>query len=203
VRLSGDGNFGLHAGERSDSGRRLPEPLHYALASCPTVGDLFRTVSRYARLLHADAEMTFAVKGDVAHVELDPPGSGAVARRHVAERWLGAMVLLVRRQADADLAPREVWFARPAATDTSAHERIFRAPLRFEQTVDALVVGVEMLDVPVRDGDAGLRRVLEAYLATILPAVQPGDPPESSAGGSGRRRLAACPRSRRSPPRSR
>jgi AraC-like DNA-binding protein len=175
VRLSEDRDFGLHAAERTDGGHRLPDALHYALTACPTVGHLFHTVSRYARLLHADAEMTFVADDGVAHVELEAPGSGAVARRHIAERWLGALVLLVRRHADARFAPREVWFARPALSDTSAHERIFRAPLRFEQAVDALVIGRDTLDVPVRNGDADLQRVLEAYLATILPEVELGD----------------------------
>jgi AraC-like DNA-binding protein len=175
VRLSGDRDFGLHAAERGDGVRRLPDALHYALTSGPTVGALFGTVSRYARLVHTDVEVTFVPDGGVVHVELDIPGSGAVARRHLAERWLGALVLLVRRHADAGFAPREVWFARPAMADTSAHERLFRAPLRFERTVDALVLGGDTLDVPVRGGDAGLQRVLEAYLATILPAVEPAD----------------------------
>jgi AraC-like DNA-binding protein len=175
LRLSADRDFGLHAAERSDRGRRLPDALHYALTACPTVGALFGTLSRYARLLHTDAEVTFVPDGGVAHLEIDVPGSGAVTRRHLAERWLGALVLLVRRHADAGFAPREVWFARPAMPDTSAHERIFRAPLRFEQAVDALVIGDDTLEVPVRDGDADLQRVLEAYLATILPEVEPAD----------------------------
>jgi AraC-like DNA-binding protein len=175
VHLSGDINFGLHAAERTDDGHRLPDPLHYALNSCPTVGDQFSMVARYARLLHADAEMTFSTDRGVARMKLNLPGSGAVARRHLAERWLGAMVLLARRQADAGFAPQEVWFAHPATPDTSAHERIFRAPVRFEQAVDALVLNRDALDVRVPDGDAGLQRVLDAYLTTILPEAQPAE----------------------------
>jgi AraC-like DNA-binding protein len=175
VHLSGDINFGLHAAERAGDGHRLPNPLHSALNACATVGDQFRMVARYARLLHADAEMTLTAEGSVARMTLALPGSGAVARRHLAERWLGALVLLARRKADAEFAPQEVWFAHPATRDISAHERIFRAPVRFAQAVDALVVGREALDVRVRDGDPGLLRVLDAYLATILPDVQPPD----------------------------
>jgi AraC-like DNA-binding protein len=175
VRLSGDINFGLHAAERTGDGHRLPAPLRYALNSCPTVGDQFRMVARYARLLHADAEMTFSADGSVARMKLDLPGSGAVARRHLAERWLGATVLLARRQADAGFAPKEVWFAHPATPDTSAHQRIFRAPLRFEQGLDALVLRLDTLDVRVPEGDAQLQRVLDAYLATLLPEVPASD----------------------------
>jgi AraC-like DNA-binding protein len=175
VHLSGDIDFGLHAAERTDDGHRLPDPLHYALNACPTIGDQFSIVARYARLLHADAELTFTADAGGAHMTLSLPGSRAVARRHLAERWLGAIVLLARRRADAAFAPREVWFAHPPTPDTSAHERIFRAPVRFEQAVDALVVDRDALDVRVADGDAGLQRVLDAYLGTILPEARPAE----------------------------
>lgn len=173
VRLSGDSNLGLHAAERSDDGHRLPDALHYALNACVTVGDRFSMVARYARLLHANAEVTFTGDDGVVRLTHDLPGSRAVARRHLSERWLGAQALLVH--AETGLAPREVWFAHPATQDTSVHERIFRAPLRFEQAVDALIFDRDVLDVRLGHGDPALLRVLDAYLATILPEVQPAD----------------------------
>jgi AraC-like DNA-binding protein len=173
VRLSGDLDLGLHAAERTLMGHRLPDPLHYGLRSCATVGEQLRMVNRYARLVHADATATFAADGSASRMTYDPPGSSAVARRHLAERWLAGLVLLVRRHAGAAFRPREVWFRHPATPDTSTHWRIFGGTPRFEQDVDALVVGHEVLDVPVRDGDARLQKVLDAYLATILPEVRP------------------------------
>jgi AraC-like DNA-binding protein len=175
VHASGDVNLGLHAAERTGEGQRLPDPLHYAVDSCATVGEQFGVLARYARLLHSDADVAFTVDGTAARMTHDLPASRALARRHLGERWLGALVLLARRQAGAGFAPREVWFAHPATRDTSAHERIFRAPLRFEQPVDALVVGRDALDVRVRHGNLRLHRVLDAYLATLLPEAVPAE----------------------------
>jgi AraC-like DNA-binding protein len=175
VQLSGDAHLGLHAAERLDAGHRLPDPLHYGLAACATVGDQLAMAARYAPLLHSDAEVGFMDDGPVARLTHDLPASGAVARRHRAERWLGALALLVRRQAGAGVAPLEVWFTHPAPRDRAAHERIFRAPLRFEQDVDALLLPHAVLGVRVRNGDHDLQRVLDAYLATLLPAAQPAD----------------------------
>jgi len=192
VRMSGDRDLGLHAAERAGNGHRLPEPLQYGLDACATVGDQLRMAARYVGLLHADATATFSADGRVAWLTYELRSAGAVARRHMAERWLGALVILVRRQAGDGFEPHEVRFAHAATPDTSTHERIFRAPLRFEQEIDAVAVGREVLDVPVRDGDPGLHRVLDAYLATILPAVQPASLSELV-----RRRIRAGPPGRR------
>jgi hypothetical protein len=52
---------------------------------------------------------------------------------------LAAFTLLGRRHAGAGFVPREVRFARPIPEDTSEHERIFCAPLRFGAPGDVLV----------------------------------------------------------------
>jgi AraC-like DNA-binding protein len=174
VRLSGDMHFGLHAAERADGDHALPDALHYALGACTTVGNQFGMVARYARLLHADAETTLTADGSVARVTHDLPAASAVARRHLVERWLGALVLLARRHAGG-FAPREVWFAHPATPDTSEHERIFQAPVGFERPVGTIILDRSALDLRLRDGDPALQRILDAHLATILPDVLPPD----------------------------
>jgi AraC-like DNA-binding protein len=170
VRLSGDMHFGLHAAERADGDHALPDALRYALGACATVGDQFSMFARYARLLHTDAETTLTANGSVARVTHDLPAASAVTRRHLVERWLGALVMLARRHADG-FVPREVWFAHPATPDTSEHERIFQAPVRFERAVGTIFLDRSALDVRVRDGDPALQRILDAHLATILPDV--------------------------------
>jgi AraC-like DNA-binding protein len=175
VHLSGDLDLGLHAAEHTEDGRRLPDPLRYALRSCATVGDQYRLLARYARLLHADANVTFSSAGAVARLTHELPTGRAVTRRQMGERLLASLVLLTRRHAGAGFAPREVWLAHPAPRDLSTHERIFQAPLRFEQPCDAIIVSRDVLDVRPRQGDAGLQRVLEAHLATLVPEAEPID----------------------------
>lgn len=173
VDASGDRHLGLHAAERSVRGHRLPDPLHYALLACPTVGDQLQTASRYARLVHAGAVATYTGDGATTWVTYDLPGCGALARRHIIERWLGGLVLLAGRLAGTAVRPREVWFRHPATPDVSVHRRVFGAALRFEQDVDAILMGPEALDIRVRTGDPRLLRVLDAHLSTLLPEVEP------------------------------
>jgi AraC-like DNA-binding protein len=175
VDASGDRHLGLHAAERSVRGHWLPDPLHYALLSCPTVGEQLETASRYARLLHAGAVATYANDGATAWVTYDLPGCGALARRHLTERWLGGLVLLAGRLAGTAVRPREVWFRHPATPDVSPHRRIFGAALRFEQEVDAILMGPDALEIRVPTGDPRLLRVLDTHLSMLLPEVEPVD----------------------------
>ena len=173
LRLSRNPNLGLHAGELTRAVVRVPDPLHYALNTCTTLGEQFRLVSRYAGIMNSNAEVGLEVDGRAARVTHVLRGGTSLSRRHLAERALAALTLLGRRHAGESFAPREVWFAHQIPKDTSEHERIFRAPLRFGAPVDALRFDSALLDVRVRDADPALRRVLEDYLERVLPETDP------------------------------
>jgi AraC-like DNA-binding protein len=172
IGLTGNPNLGLHAGELTRD-VRVPDALHYALNTCTTLGEQYRLMCRYVGFLNTNAALALEVDGRVTRVTHVLRGGASRTRRHLAERALAALALLGRRHGGPGLVPREVWFAHPIPEDTSEHERIFRAPLRFEAPVDALMLDSAHLDVRVRDADPALRRVLEDYLARVLPETEP------------------------------
>jgi AraC-like DNA-binding protein len=174
VRLTGDTSFGIHAGELSGTQIRLPDPLHYALDSCATVGDQYRMIAKYARLVHGNVELTLTIDGRTARLTHRLRGGRALSRRHLSERALTGLALMLRRQTTTAL--REVWFAHPRPEDVSEHERVFGAPLRFEQPVDALVLDAAGLAAPVPGADPALGRVLADHLDHLLP---PGPAPDA------------------------
>jgi AraC-like DNA-binding protein len=174
ISLTGNANLGLTAGELTRE-VRVPDALHYALNSCTTLGDQFRLACRYVGFVNANAELVLEVRDRVTRITHALNGGTALTRRHLAERALAAFTLLGRRHAGPSFGPREVWFAHPIPEDTSEHERIFRAPLRFEAPIDALVLDSSLLDVRVREADPALQRVLEDYLERALPEPEPED----------------------------
>jgi AraC-like DNA-binding protein len=171
---SRDANLGLHAGELTHD-VRMPDALHYALNSCTTLGEQYRLACRYSAFVNANATLELEPDGRTTRLTHELRGATALARRHLAERVLAALTLAGRRHAGAHFAPREVWFTHPVPEDTSEHERIFRAPIRFSAPVDALVLDTAQLESPVRDADPALRRVLEDYLEGLLPQTEPED----------------------------
>jgi AraC-like DNA-binding protein len=175
VSRSRNPNLGLHAGELTREVVRVPDALHYALSTCTTLGEQYRLVCRYVGFVNTNADLALDVEGRVTRLTHALRGATSLSRRHLAERALAALTLLGRRHAGPRFAPREVWFAHPIPEDTLEHERIFRAPLRFEAPVDALVMDTAWLEVRVREADPALRRVLEDYLERLLPETEPED----------------------------
>jgi AraC-like DNA-binding protein len=95
------------------------------------------------------------------------------------------MLLRARALTAIDFSPREVWFEHSAPADTREHRRIFRAPLRFEQTCHALVLDRGLLDHPLVTADSRLCALLDRQAQDLLARL----PRESSVSDRTRRLL--------------
>jgi hypothetical protein len=88
--------------------------------------------------------------------------------RQSAEFLLAAWVRGGRAITGVDWAPLEVRFAHPPPSDLAEHKRFFRADIRFETGVNALVLPTALLDTPCTRADPALADVLERYAADRL-----------------------------------
>lgn len=174
ARLSGDSDFGLHLGEWVC---QCPEEhfdaLAFALRSCATLGDHYRRMERYVRLIHEGTYLTLEIEAGIArlaHGLLD----NTSAPRHPVECMLAMAVLQGRRAIGDDFAPREVRFAHAAPASISEQERVFRAPVRYACEHNELVLNAADLDQPQRHAETRLQTVLERQLEHLL-AEMPAD----------------------------
>jgi AraC-like DNA-binding protein len=174
VRRTGDPDFGLHMGELM-SHARLPGALHAAVFASTTLGDGYRRLSRFMGLIHGRAELRLEVRGDVARLWHRLGVASAEAGRHLGEWLLSACFTRGRMLVGPGFSVREVTFAHQAPASTTEHARIFAAPVRFGQPVDALVFDHRLLDLPADGADPVLLRVLDAHLEQIAPPAPPPD----------------------------
>ena len=177
VRRSGDVHFGIHAAEGIRAGAF--DVLDYAIRSSATLGEGLARLVRFHRILHDEsvvrlgidrmhAELTHAAPGDAAGGDAGP------LPRHVAEFVVAAWTVVARQATGIDFAPVEIRFRHRAPADLREHRRVFRAPIRFEQAANGLVLRRDMLDLPLVRSDPGLCAVLERQvvdLAERLPRV--------------------------------
>lgn len=166
--ISGDDDFGLHAGTAL-----RPEAfdlLGYTLASSGSVGDAFRCLVRYNGLLHDVAEVDLREGPEEARLcfSLTPEGTP----RQQAEFSFAVFLSFCRNATGVDVAPVRVEFSHVAPADISEHKRIFRAPLLFEKATNTLVFPAYVLDLPLLNANPGLCAVLERQLNEQL-ADQP------------------------------
>lgn len=167
-RLAGDPDFGLHLAEWVCL---CPEEhfdvLAFAVRSCATLGDHYRRMERYVRLIHEGTFLSLDVEGDVArlaHGLIDV----AVAPRHPVECMLTLALLQGRRAVGEDFSPREVRFAHPAPAQTHEQERLFRAPVHYSCPRSELVLNGLDLERPQHRAEPRLQAVLERQLEDLM-----------------------------------
>jgi AraC-like DNA-binding protein len=67
-----------------------------------------------------------------------------------------------------DWTPREVCFQHDAPPDIQEHERIFRAPVKFNMPVSKLVFDQALLQLPLIEADPVLSAVLDRHAEELL-----------------------------------
>jgi AraC-like DNA-binding protein len=169
VRLSGDDCFGLHLAERTPI--EAFGALGFALRSSATLGDAYRRMIRYFRLIAHGPSLEIVIDGDVARIRHEPPPGPVAPSRHAVECFLVNLVACVRFGVDPAYVPRAVSFRHPAPARTAEHRRVFGPGLRFGQAGDELVIERALLDRAQKDAEPALGAVLDQHLSAQLAAL--------------------------------
>jgi AraC-like DNA-binding protein len=162
--LSGDDNFGLHAGEELRRGAF--DVLSYTLSASATIGDAFRRLVRYNRVLHDVAELELREGPDEARLgfSLTPEGTP----RQQAEFSFTVFYSFCRNATGLDVPLLRVEFAHAAPSDVTEHKRIFRAPVLFAAPGNAMVFAPPVLELPLLTANPGLCAVLDRRLDDLV-----------------------------------
>jgi AraC-like DNA-binding protein len=179
ARLTGDPDFGLHLAEWAVP--RMEEQfdvLAFAVRSCATLGEHYRRVGRYLRLIHDGIYLSLTEESDMARLVTghhhDP-----TSPRHPVECQLAISVLQARRATGEDFAPRAVYFAHARPARLTEHERLFRAPVYYDCPRSELLLDRACLDRPQRQAEprllAYLDRQIDGLLAELPDSQRVGD----------------------------
>ena len=140
-----------------------------------TVGEAFRYIARYFKLLNTAVTLSIDESGDPVTFEIAEASGGAAVSRPYAEYVLAVSVLHMREVADGYLAFREVTFTHQRPPDISEHRRIFGCPVRFETGHNRLYVDRTAWQTPTRSPKEGVLHLLIEH-ADLLMAKLPRGP---------------------------
>jgi AraC-like DNA-binding protein len=171
-----DPDFGLHAAETLPIG--VYGVLEYATMSSPDIGETLQRVARYYRLMGAMSELGLDVGAAGCRVTLRPVVDIGPLEllRHYHEYTFAFLVSRGRMLGGERVAPSEVRFMHPEpATGVAEHARVFRAPVRFDQPMNELLVARAVMDIPLRAADPAVSAILAKTGETML-AAEAGDP---------------------------
>jgi AraC-like DNA-binding protein len=156
--LASDEAFGLHQADRLSIGAF--GLVEYAARASGTLAHGIAWVLRYQRLLHEPVQVSLTTTSTQARLGLEIRGVPQGGPRHFTEAALATWLVRARQLTGADLVPLEVRFQHRAPEDVTPHDRLFRAPLRFGCDRTELVFAPAVLELPLRDSDDNLARVL-------------------------------------------
>jgi AraC-like DNA-binding protein len=97
----------------------------------------------------------------IAHASIWP-------RRQDAEYSMSAMCHMIRQVYGATWMPVEVHFEHAAPADIKPYMRIFRAPVRFQQPANGVVLHPHDLDAPLKSADTQLARMMERHATDLI-----------------------------------
>lgn len=168
-RRTGDHELGVRAAELLERGAF--RGLEYAVRASRDLREGLVVLERFARVLHGSRLYELHVDpSGAATLRYETPHAGLALPLDFA---LAAIVVIGRDATAREWRPREVRFAHPAPPATEAFERVFQAPLRFDQRESAIDLGPDALATPMREADPTLCAVLQSYLVDELGALDP------------------------------
>lgn len=168
--LTGDADIGLHLGEQIHP--TAIGLIGFVMLSCETLGEALEKLTRYTNLMSdgikgkllsekSTASIEVNVVGDVENFLLEAP-------RQPIESILSAIATVARHLTGRPLPITEVHFQHSRPSNISEHQRIFDAPVSFNQTSNILRFSSDALEYKILLANKDLLTALETQAEQLL-----------------------------------
>lgn len=165
LEKSGDAALGLHAGEAIEPGDL--DVLESAARCCRTTRESIECAVRLIRLLDESAELSLIEQGDQAVWRFAMMG-GIPLPAGINEFIVAGFFTVAKRLSGVADVLLAALFTHEKPATLAEYERIFRAPLKFGEPYNALVLPAMALDLPMPHADAELQRAFELRAQELL-----------------------------------
>src|SRR5918993_5102445 len=134
---------------------------------CDTLGDAIRALDAHLQISDRGTLLHLQKADDAVVLSCLQYGSAGRGGGIILETLVATMVSAFRELCGSDWAPSEVLLARRVPEDNSPFRSFFRAPVRFNQELTALVFPARQLGLQVSTADAQLRLALEKRICEL------------------------------------
>jgi len=164
---SGDPDFGLHFGEQSHT--LLNRHLLYAMMmNCDNVEQAIRKNFQYHNLIMDIIQPIIKLQNSLAHLSWQMSHPDLIPKRHLSESVLALFMSMLRFLTEDQFKLKEVRFAHPRPGKTREHERIFQAPLVFDQQCSEIVLRKRYLENSILLANSTIMEELERLVQKTL-----------------------------------
>jgi AraC-like DNA-binding protein len=168
---AGDRDFGLHAAEIVESGSF--GILSYLGVSSLTWRDGLNRVQKYFRVFSDASEYQLELEDGVARAIAFHGVAPAGPVRHRVEFTVAVLHCYARRCIDGEWHIDDVFFEHTEPRQLDEHRRLFGRVPTFSAPRSGFSFSAALLERPLKDGDAGLCRILERQADQILADASP------------------------------
>ncbi|MBU0991983.1 MAG: AraC family transcriptional regulator [Proteobacteria bacterium] len=157
--INPDKNLGLHLGEKIFI---FPGHILFLLMlNAPTIKDAIDKFCRYFNLLANFTSPCFSTEKSLAEMTIHFHSNEFSPTRHANEGILSAYASVLHRISEKKIHFDGVYFTHSQPEDISEHQRIFHAPLFFDQIENKLTFSNEYLALPVLLSNQNILETLE------------------------------------------
>ncbi|WP_425101965.1 AraC family transcriptional regulator [Tropicibacter sp. S64] len=157
-------------------------PVGLILSLSGSVDRGMNRIARYVNALQSGTQSQWVQDGDRFIFSYRIADGGIWPRRQDAEFSLSSTTQVIRDNFSSRFAPLEVHFEHSAPDDSQTLSRMFRAPVRYLQPINRLVIAQADAVRVLRQEDVGLLDTLERHVRDLIGAVHPL--PEGAGGTS-------------------
>jgi len=147
--------------------------LDYLAVTSATAREGLKTAARYFRLVSAAHELVIRPRKDQVAVELCDSIRLDGVPGFYEQYILATLFLRFRFTTGVNWTPREVHLTSERPRKTSIYETLFRAPVRFNQSTNRLVVDRSTIDATQPHADAVLSEILNGHAQQMLKGLPP------------------------------
>jgi AraC-like DNA-binding protein len=161
IQLTHDRMLALHTAEAVPFGTyRL---LDYLFAASSTPGNGLWRSSQWFGVMNNSFTLSFSVRGNTAYLELYNAIDPKNIPRPYVEYLFATFLVRLRFITQVDWKPAEIHVTYPNPSADREYERLFRAPVRFRQAANRMIVPRNLTEMPQPLADPELCELLEDH----------------------------------------
>jgi len=140
----------------------------YLLMTGSTPREALQKFIRSFPLVNGAFQLQLSSSGSGTHLELHNPYAPEGSSRFYVEFIFSMIFARLRLAAGVDWSPREICFAHPSPPGIGTYHPTFRCQVRFNESVNRMVLEKDFADIPLPNGDALLSEMLDHYGQSLL-----------------------------------
>ncbi|MBI6896571.1 AraC family transcriptional regulator [Pseudomonas putida] len=138
--------------------------LGHALHCAPSVEKALMTLHTYIVVFAQESSIDYCCESRQLRITYQVTDTTVVNRRQDAEFAIAAILRQLQLITANPLRPLRVDFEHPRPADVSVHKQLFMCPVFFGQPTNRITFSIDVLKLPVAQGNERLFQALEPYL---------------------------------------